>query len=49
MFDRQGQAYNRRMIGSCIAQGRAEPWIENPIEADWLVCKLTEAGRAAVS
>ncbi len=49
MFDRQGQAYNQRRIQSCIARGRAEPWIKNPIEPDWLVCKLTAAGRAAVS
>jgi hypothetical protein len=49
LFDRQGQAYNRRTIRACIAQGWAEPWIENPIKPDWLVCKLTPAGRAAVS
>ena len=49
LFDAQGQAYNRRTIQSCIDQGWAEPWIENPIKPDWLVCKLTNAGRAAVS
>ncbi len=49
MFDRQGQAYNRRTIQSCIAQGWSESWIENPVTPDWLVCKLTAAGRAAVS
>ena len=49
LFDRQGQPYNRRTIQSCIAQGWAEPWIENPIKPDWLVCKLTKTGRAAVS
>ncbi len=49
MFDRQGQAYNQRTIQSCIAQRWAEPRIKNPIKPDWLVCKLTAAGRAAVS
>ncbi len=49
MFDRQGQAYNQRTIQSCIAQRWAEPRIKNPITPDWLVCKLTAAGRAAVS
>jgi hypothetical protein len=31
-----------------MAAGWAEPWFSNPIKPDWLVCRLTEAGRAAV-
>ena len=34
MFDRRGQAHNRRTIQNCIAQGRAEPSIEYLIELD---------------
>lgn len=47
LFDRDGQRYPNRTIESCIAQGWAEPWFRNPIKPDWLICKLTEAGRAA--
>jgi len=45
LFNRDGQRINDRTIKSCIRQGWAEPWFENPIKADWLVCKLTETGR----
>jgi hypothetical protein len=37
---------NEQTIRSCIAQGWAEPWFANPLKPDWLVCKLTEAGRS---
>ena len=49
LFDRDGQLYNPRTIRSCIDQGWAAPWIGNPLKPDWLVCRLTEAGREAVS
>jgi hypothetical protein len=29
-------------------QGWAEPWFANPLKPDWLVCRLTAAGRAVV-
>ena len=48
LFDRDGQKFSNRTIKSCVRQGWAEPWFENPIKPDWLVCKLTEAGRRAV-
>jgi hypothetical protein len=35
-------------VRSCIDQGWAEPWFSNPLKPDWLVCKLTAAGRIAV-
>jgi hypothetical protein len=46
LFDREGQRYSERTIRSCIAQGWSEPWHANPIKPDWLVCRLTDAGRA---
>ncbi|MBM3534508.1 MAG: hypothetical protein FJX60_15890 [Alphaproteobacteria bacterium] len=46
LFDVDGQRINPRTIKACIDQGWAEPWFDNPIKPDWLVCKLTEAGRA---
>ena len=48
LFDAKGQRVNERTIRSCIDQGWAEPWFENPIKPEWLVCKLTDAGRDAV-
>lgn len=49
LFDRQGQQIDPRTIQACLEQGWAEPWFKNPIKPDWLVCKLTETGRAAVA
>jgi hypothetical protein len=45
LFDGNGQKVSSRTINSCIKQGWAEPWFNNPIKPDWLVCKLTKAGR----
>ena len=45
LFDEEGQHYPARTVRSCIDQGWAEPWFRNPLKPDWLVCKLTEAGR----
>ncbi|NKB57282.1 MAG: hypothetical protein GKS00_13220 [Alphaproteobacteria bacterium] len=49
LFDARGQRINERTIRSCLQQGWAEPWFYNPIKPDWMVCKLTEAGRDIVS
>lgn len=49
LFDPDGQRYSERTIRSCIEQGWAEPWFNNTMKPDWLVCRLTEAGRAAFS
>ena len=45
LFDGNGQKVSSRTINSCIKEGWAEPWFNNPIKPDWLVCKLTKAGR----
>lgn len=49
LFDRDGQKVSDRTIKSCIRHGFAEPWFENPIKPDWLVCKLTDKGRLALN
>ena len=49
LFDAQGRQINRQTIRSCIERGWAEPWFANPIKPDWLVCKLTAAGREAIA
>jgi hypothetical protein len=48
LFDENGQQVSERTVRSCIKKGWAEAWSSNPIKPDWLICKLTEAGRAAV-
>lgn len=48
LFNTDGQRYSDRTIKSCIEHGWAEPWFNNPLKPDWLVCKLTEAGRQAI-
>ena len=45
LFDDNGQRINDRTVKSCITQGWAEPWFDNPTKPDWMICKLTEAGR----
>jgi hypothetical protein len=30
---------------ACLDCGWAEPWFNNPLKPDWLVCKLTDTGR----
>lgn len=46
LFDRNGQRVSERTVRSCIDKGWAEPWFANPLKPDWLVCKITDAGRA---
>jgi hypothetical protein len=48
LFDEFGQAIDPRTIRSCLDRGWAEPWFANPLKPDWLVCKLTQAGRSIV-
>ena len=46
LFDAAGQRVSERTVRSCIDKGWAEPWFANPLKPNWLVCKLTDAGRA---
>jgi hypothetical protein len=48
LFDRNGQRVSPRTIKSCLEHGWATPWFANPLKPDWLVCKLTPAGRDAL-
>ena len=48
LFDIQGKQVSPRTVKACIEQGWAEPWFANPLKPDWLVCKLTDAGRRVV-
>lgn len=49
LFLPDGRRVDERTVRSCMAAGWAEPWFSNPIKPDWLVCRLTAKGRAAVS
>jgi hypothetical protein len=48
LFDRDGRKVPSRIIEACIAHGSAVPWIHNPIRPEWLVCRLTPKGYAAL-
>jgi hypothetical protein len=48
LFDLDGQEFEASVIRLCITRGWAEPWFSNPLKPDWLVCRLTDAGRAVV-
>jgi len=45
LFDLDGQAVRAAVVRRCLERGWSEPWFNNPLKPDWLVCKLTEAGR----
>ena len=46
LFDLDGQADRAASRAPLPRQrGWAEPWFNNPLKPDWLVCKLTERGR----
>jgi len=49
LFDHNGQEISHSLIQSCIDKGLAEPWFANPLKPNWLVCRLTEMGLAALS
>jgi hypothetical protein len=48
LFDRWGQRVAERTVRACVDHGWAEPWFANPLKVEWLVCKLTPAGRNAL-
>jgi hypothetical protein len=48
LFDRDGRQVPRKTVEACLAHGWAQPWANNPIKADWLVCKLPPAGYRAL-
>ena len=45
LFDPYGQKVDGQTVAACISKGWAEPWFENPLKPDWMVCKLTKRGR----
>ncbi len=49
LFDLDGQSVAAAVVRRCLECGWAEPWFNNPLKPDWLVCKLTEAGRRLIA
>ena len=49
LFDESGRKVSPAVVKKCVEMGWAEPWFKNPTKPDWLVCKLTDAGRAILS
>ena len=49
LFDNSGQRISERTVRSCIRHGWDEPWFDNPLKPDWMVCKITAAGRRALA
>ena len=45
LFDENGKRVSERTVRSCLEKGWIEPWFGNPMKPDWLICKLTAAGR----
>ena len=45
LFDLDGQEVDPALVRRCLARGWAEPWFNNPLKPDWLVCRLTNGGR----
>lgn len=44
LFDLDGQAIDAAVVRRCLERGWSEPWFNNPLKPDWLVCKLTPSG-----
>ena len=44
LFDSDGQKVSPRTVDSCIRQGWAEKWFDNPTKPDLQVRKITETG-----
>jgi hypothetical protein len=49
LFDEEGQRVDKAIIKDCLTAGWAERWFKNPLKPDWVVCRLTDAGRAVLS
>jgi hypothetical protein len=49
LFDSDGRKVSQQVVKKCVEAGWAEPWFANQLKPDWLVCKLTVAGRVALT
>jgi hypothetical protein len=49
LFDGDGQRISPATVRSCLKEGWAARRFNGPEHPDWMTCRLTEGGRAAVS
>lgn len=49
LFDPDGRKVSPQVVKKCLDAGWAAPWFANPTKPDWLVCKLTDSGRAMLA
>lgn len=49
LFNVDGSRVDPKTIRACLAQGWVAPWFDNPLKPGWLVCRLTDAGRAILA
>lgn len=49
LFDENGKTINQQVVRKCVDAGWAEPWFTNQLKPDWLICKLTDDGRHALT
>ena len=40
-----GQKVSEKTVKSCLEKGWVEPWFNNALKPNWLICKLTEVGK----
>lgn len=48
LFDGTGQRVDPSIQRAALSQGLAEGWFANPMRPDWMVCRLTPAGKRAL-
>ncbi len=49
LFDGDGRKVSPQVVNKCVEAGWAAPWFANRLKPDWMVCKLTSAGRAVLT
>lgn len=48
LFDSDGRKISPQVVKKCVDEGWAEPWFANQLKPEWMVCKLTTAGRSVL-
>ena len=48
LFDSDGRKISPQVVKKCVDEGWAEPWFANELKPEWMVCKLTTAGRSVL-
>lgn len=49
LFDGMGQRIDSQIQRAALSWGWVEGWFANPMRPDWMVCRLTPAGKRALA